>query len=41
MRQGKKWTTFTITDFKKGNIPDGVFRFNSKDFPQAEVIDLR
>ena len=39
--QGKKWTTFDINSIKKENIPDSQFRFNSKDFPKAEVIDLR
>ena len=38
--QGTKWTIFDITDLKKQNIPDTQFRFNAKDFPQAEVIDL-
>ena len=28
-------------NFKKANLSDGIFRFNSKDFPKAEVIDLR
>lgn len=41
MRRDKKWTTFKVSDFKKSNINDGMFRFNSKDFPSAEVIDLR
>jgi len=40
-RTAKGVTTIDITNFKKMNIPDGTFRFNSKDFPQAEVIDLR
>ena len=39
--QGKKWTVFDITDLKKQSTPDSEFRFNAKDFPQAEVIDLR
>ena len=39
--QGTKWTIFDITDLKKQNISDTQFRFNAKDFPQAEVIDLR
>ena len=39
--QGTKWTIFDIKDLKKQNIPDSQFRFNAKDFPQAEVIDLR
>ena len=41
MLQGKKWTTFNITSIKKENIADSQFRFNSKDFPKAEIIDLR
>lgn len=41
MRQQKGWTTINITGFQQSNLPDGMFRFNSKDFPNAEVIDLR
>ena len=41
MLQGKKWTTFDITSIKKEKIADSQFRFNSKDFPKAEIIDLR
>ena len=41
MLQGSKWTTFDITNIKKENIADSQFRFNSKDFPKAEIIDLR
>lgn len=41
MLQGKKWTTFDITNIKKEKLADGQFRFNSKDFPKAEIIDLR
>lgn len=41
LRQGAKWTTFTIRDFKKVSLSDAEFTFNSKDFPTAEVIDLR
>ena len=39
--QGKGWTTIDITSFKSASLSDAMFRFNSKDFPQAEVIDLR
>ena len=39
--QGTKWTIFDIKNLKKQNLSDGQFRFNAKDFPQAEVIDLR
>ena len=41
MLQGKKWTIFDISNLKKQNIPDSQFKFNSKDFPKAEIIDLR
>jgi outer membrane lipoprotein-sorting protein len=41
MRQQKGWTTITISGFKQSKLSDGLFRFNSKDFPNAEVIDLR
>jgi hypothetical protein len=41
MLQGKKWTTFDISNLKALNINDATFQFNSKDFPSAEVIDLR
>jgi outer membrane lipoprotein-sorting protein len=39
--QNKKWTTFTISNLKQVQMDDSAFRFNSKDFPTAEVIDLR
>ena len=41
MLQGQKWIIFDITNLKKEAIPESQFRFNSKDFPTAEVIDLR
>ena len=41
MRQGKVWTTINITNFKAAKQNDATFSFNSKDFPTAEVIDLR
>ena len=40
-RTAKGVTTINITNFKTAAQPDGIFRFNSKDFPSAEVIDLR
>ena len=39
--QKQKWTTFTISNLKVTKLADDTFRFNSKDFPSAEVIDLR
>lgn len=41
MLQGGKWTTVVISNFKAANLSDAKFTFNSKDYPQAEVIDLR
>jgi outer membrane lipoprotein-sorting protein len=41
LKQQKAWTTIDIKNFKKANLSDGAFRFNAKDFPTAEVIDLR
>ena len=41
MRQQKGWATIDISGFKQSKLSDGMFRFNSKDFPNAEVIDLR
>lgn len=41
MRQNNTWSTITVSNFKAKNQPNSTFTFNSKDFPQAEVIDLR
>lgn len=41
MREGKTWTTISISNFQAKDQADGVFVFKSKDFPDAEVIDLR
>jgi len=41
MLQNSKWTTFTITNLKATKLADATFKFNSKDFPTAEIIDLR
>ena len=41
MRQGKKWTTINVSSLKKANLSSSVFTFPSKDYPNAEVIDLR
>ena len=40
-KTAKGWTTIDIRNFKAVSLGDGMFRFNSKDFPKAEVIDLR
>ena len=41
MRQSSGWTTIKISNFKATKLSDSMFRFNSKDYPHAEVIDLR
>lgn len=41
MRQGNDWTTISISNFEAKNQPDSKFSFNQKDFPKADVIDLR
>ena len=41
MRQGSTWSTIDIYGFKAKNIANSAFTFNSKEFPKAEVIDLR
>ena len=41
MLQGKKWTVFDISNLKTEKLSDAVFTFKAKDFPSAEVIDLR
>lgn len=41
MRQGKQWTDISVSNLRKANLADSYFTFNSKDYPKAEVIDLR
>ena len=41
MLQNKQWTTITVSNFKKATLSDGLFRFNPKSYPNAEIIDLR
>ena len=41
MYQNGKWTVLLINGLKSTSLSDGLFQFNAKDFPQAEVIDLR
>lgn len=41
MRQQKGWTTINISNFHARKLSDNTFRFNAKDYPKAEVIDLR
>ena len=41
MQQGGKWSTISISNFKAQNLSDALFTFNPKQYPDAEVIDLR
>lgn len=41
IREGNKWFTITISGFQTKTLPNSMFSFNHKDFPSAEVIDLR
>ncbi len=41
MRQGQTWSTINIRNFKAKNQPNSLFTFNAKDYPTAEIIDLR
>lgn len=41
MLQNGKWSVLLISGLKATNLSDGLFQFNAKDFPQAEIIDLR
>ena len=35
------WYDVSITDLRTAKLSDATFRFNQKDYPKAEVIDLR
>ena len=41
MKHGNKWYNVSISNFSTKKQPDRIFVFNSKDFPTAEVVDLR
>ena len=41
MRQGSQWSTIKISNFQAKNQSDATFVFNAKDYPSAEMIDLR
>ena len=41
MKHGGKWYNISIGSLSTKKIPDSRFSFNSKEFPSAEVIDLR
>lgn len=39
--QNGQWTTIQISNFKASNLSDGLFSFDPKQYPDAEIIDLR
>lgn len=41
MRSGNSWTNIVISNFKAVNQNDATFKFNPKNCPGAEIIDLR
>lgn len=41
IKRNGQWLTIAISKFMRRNFSDAVFSFNAKDFPSAEVIDLR
>lgn len=41
MQQKGQWITINISNFKAAKLSDATFTFNRKDYPKAEVIDLR
>jgi outer membrane lipoprotein-sorting protein len=41
MRQGNDWTYISVNNFRAVDQPDSKFTFNAKDFPKADIIDLR
>ena len=41
MKHSGKWYTINVTGFSAKNQPNSMFTFNSKDYPSAEIIDLR
>jgi len=41
MRQASGWVTISISNIRQKSLSDATFTFNAKDYPKAEVIDLR
>lgn len=41
MKHGNRWYNVSISNFSTKKQPDSIFTFNSKDYPTAEIIDLR
>lgn len=40
-RQGASWTSIIVSQVSTKKLADSIFEFPSKDYPKAEIIDLR
>ena len=41
LKQNGKWITININSLKQASFSDSKFKFSAKDYPKAELIDLR
>lgn len=41
MKENGTWTNISISGFTAKSLPNSTFTFRQKDFPSAEVVDLR
>lgn len=41
MKRGGKWNTIVVSNIRAAKLADSAFTFNAKDYPKAEIIDLR
>ncbi len=41
MKEKGSWTSIAVSGFATKSLPNSTFTFKQKDFPSAEVIDLR
>ena len=41
LKQNGKWITININSLKQASFSDSKFTFSAKDYPKAELIDLR
>ena len=41
MKQSSGWVTINISNMRSKSLADDTFTFKAKDYPKAEVIDLR
>lgn len=41
IKNGNEWTNISISNFKTQKLSDNLFVFSQKEYPNAEIIDLR